>query len=133
MYILFNLLEQEWFTNLLTAVALAVGAGLSTLIGLFFNNLAKKFKNEKALKVISLVEDLIKDVVLTVQQTFVESLKVEGKFDEKAQKEALRKAFDLVLANLTKEAKEVLDELYGDFEQWILIQIESAIQIFVKK
>lgn len=133
MYILFNLLEQEWFTNLLTAVALAVGAGLSTLIGLFFNNLAKKFKNEKALKVISLVEDLIKDVVLTVQQTFVESLKAEGKFDEKAQKEALRKAFDLVLANLTKEAKEVLDEVYGDFEQWILIQIESAIQIFVKK
>lgn len=133
MYILFNLLEQEWFTNLLTAVALAVGAGLSTLIGLFFNNLAKKFKNEKALKVISLVEDLIKDVVLTVQQTFVESLKAEGKFDEKAQKEALRKAFDLILANLTKEAKEVLDEVYGDFEQWILIQIESAIQIFVKK
>lgn len=133
MYILFNLLEQEWFTNLLTAVALAVGAGLSTLIGLFFNNLAKKFKNEKALKVISLVEDLIKNVVLTVQQTFVESLKAEGKFDEKAQKEALRKAFDLVLANLTKEAKEVLDEVYGDFEQWILIQIESAIQIFVKK
>lgn len=133
MYILFNIMEQEWFTNLLTAVALAVGAGLSTLIGLFFNNLAKKFKNEKALKVISLVEDLIKDVVLTVQQTFVESLKAEGKFDEKAQKEALRKAFDLILANLTKEAKEVLDEVYGDFEQWILIQIESAIQIFVKK
>jgi len=133
MYVLFNIIEQEWFTNLLTAVALAVGAGLSTLIGLFFNNLAKKFKNEKALKVISLVEDLIKDVVLTVQQTFVESLKKEGKFDEKAQKEALEKAFDFVLANLTKEAKEVLDEVYGDFEQWILIQIESAIQIFVKK
>lgn len=133
MYILFNIIEQEWFTNLLTAVALAVGAGLSTLIGLFFNNLAKKFKNDKALKVISLVEDLINDVVLTIQQTFVESLKTEGKFDEKAQKEALRKAFDLVLANLTKEAKEVLDEVYGDFEQWILIQIESAIQIFVKK
>ena len=79
MITLFNLLEQEWFVNLIAAVAIALGAGLSMLIGLLFKRLADnieaKTKDKKYANVVNTVNQLIQSAVLTVQQTFVEQLK----------------------------------------------------------
>ena len=131
MNILFNLLEQEWFVNALAAVAIAIGAGLSTLIGLWFKKLADKVaantKDEKYVKVVNTVNQLIQDSVLAVQQTFVSQLKKDGKFDPESQKLAFDKAFEAILANLTVEAEAILTEIYGDFKKWIAIQIEMIV------
>lgn len=128
---LFNLLEQDWFITILTALATAVAAGLTTLIGLGFNKLAKwleqKGISEKHARILTQVKDLIQDSVLTIQQTFVEQLKKDGKFTPENQKEALNKAVELVIENLTTEAEEVLREIYGDFNKWLTIQIEAII------
>lgn len=126
-----NLFEQEWFVNLLGVLATAVGAGLSTLIGLWFKRLADnvkaKTKNEKVNEVLHRVRNLVQDAVLTVQQTFTEQLKKDGKFDKEQQKIALQKAIDIILANLTEEAKDILNEIYGDIYKWLEVQIEATI------
>jgi Na+-translocating ferredoxin:NAD+ oxidoreductase RnfG subunit len=124
-----NLLEQ-----LLLTVITAVGAGLSTLIGLWFKRLADnvkaKTKNEKVNEVLYRVRNLVKDAVLTVQQTFTEQLKKDGKFDKEQQKIAFQKAIDIILANLTEEAKDILNEIYGDIYKWLEVQIESIIALW---
>lgn len=126
-----NLFEQEWFVNLLGVLATAIGAGLSTLIGLWFKRLADnvkaKTKNEKVNEVLYRVRNLVQDAVLTVQQTFTEQLKKDGKFDKEQQKIALQKAIDIILANLTEEAKDILNEIYGDIYKWLEVQIEATI------
>lgn len=131
MNILFNLLEQEWFVNALAVVAIAISAGLSTLIGLWFKKLADKVeantKDEKYTRVLNTVNQLIQDSVLAVQQTFVSQLKKDGKFDPENQKIAFNKAFETILANLTVEAEAILTEIYGDFKKWIAIQIEMIV------
>lgn len=129
-----NLFEQEWFVNLLGVLATAVGAGLSTLIGLWFKRLADnvkaKTKNEKVNEVLHRVRNLVQDAVLTVQQTFTEQLKKDGKFDKEQQKIALQKAIDIILANLTEEAKDILNEIYGDIYKWLEVQVESTIALW---
>lgn len=121
-----NLLKQ-----LLLTVLAAVASGLSTLIGLWFKRLADnvkaKTKNEKVSEVLHRVRNLVQDAVLTVQQTFTEQLKKDGKFDKEQQKIALQKAIDIILANLTEEAKDILNEIYGDIYKWLEVQIESII------
>jgi hypothetical protein len=128
-----NLFEQEWFVNLLGVLATAIGAGLSTLIGLWFKRLADnvkaKTKNEKVNEVLYRVRNLVQDAVLTVQQTFTEQLKKDGKFDKEQQKIALQKAIDIILANLTEEAKDILNEIYGDIYKWLEVQVESIIAL----
>lgn len=128
-----NLFEQDWFVNLLGVLATAVGAGLSTLIGLWFKRLADnvkaKTKNEKVNEVLYRVRNLVQDAVLTVQQTFTEQLKKDGKFDKEQQKIALQKAIDIILANLTEEAKDILNEIYGDIYKWLEVQVESIIAL----
>lgn len=127
------LFEQEWFVNLLGVLATAIGAGLSTLIGLWFKRLADnvkaKTKNEKVSEVLHRVRNLVQDAVLTVQQTFTEQLKKDGKFDKEQQKIALQKAIDIILANLTEEAKDILNEIYGDIYKWLEVQVESIIAL----
>lgn len=128
------LFEQEWFVNLLGALLTAIGAGLSTLIGLWFKRLADnvkaKTKNEKVNEVLHRVRNLVQDAVLTVQQTFTEQLKKDGKFDKEQQKIALQKAIDIILANLTEEAKDILNEIYGDIYKWLEVQIEATIALW---
>lgn len=128
------LFEQEWFVNLLSVLVAAVGAGLSTLIGLLFKRLADnvkaKTKNEKVNEVLYRVRNLVQDAVLTVQQTFTEQLKKDGKFDKEQQKIAFQKAIDIILANLTEEAKDILNEIYGDVYKWLEVQVESIIALW---
>ena len=128
------LFEQEWFVNLLGVLATAIGAGLSTLIGLWFKRLADnvkaKTKNEKVNEVLHRVRNLVQDAVLTVQQTFTQQLKKDGKFDKEQQKIAFQKAIDIILANLTEEAKDILNEIYGDIYKWLEVQVESTIALW---
>ncbi len=122
---------NEIWLNLLYTVIGAVGLGLAGLIGWGFTELnrwlATKTKNEKLFRATNVAQNLIVQVVQTVQQTFVDQLKKDGKFDKDAQKEALEMAVKQVYANLSPDIMEVLEGLYGDIREWITIQIESTI------
>jgi uncharacterized membrane protein len=125
--VLFNLLAEAWFVNILSIVGTAVAGLISFYVMELTKRLAKKAKNENLVAAISLVQKLIIDVVNTVQQTFVEQLKKDGKFDKEAQAKALEMAVQQVLLNTSAEAKQLITEAYGDFGKWITLQIESVI------
>lgn len=124
-------LESEFFKNLLATVALALGTALSTLIGMLFKRLtdwvAEKAKGQKYKRTLETIEASIRSAVLMVQQTFVDNLKKEGKFDSEAQAKALELAVKTAASQINDEMKKVIEELFGDIEEWLKTQIEAFI------
>lgn len=83
--------------------------------------------NELAKKYISLLSSTITNCVIATNQTYVETLKKQGKFDVEAQKEAFNMTLNAVMALLTDEAKQYLSEIYGDLNTYITNQIEATV------
>ncbi len=90
-------------------------------------------KNENAS---NLVKDALSDVmdaVLYVNQVYTESLKASGRFDEKAQKEAFNRAYVEAMNMISDEAKKVIEQLYGSFDKWLQLKIESSVNMAKKQ
>ena len=83
--------------------------------------------NELAKKYISLLSSTITNCVIATNQTYVETLKKQGRFDAEAQKEAFNMTLNAVMALLTDEAKQYLSEIYGDLNTYITNQIEATV------
>ena len=83
--------------------------------------------NELAKKYISLLSSTITNCVIATNQTYVETLKKQGRFDAEAQKEAFNMTLNAVMALLTDEAKRYLSEIYGDLNTYITNQIEATV------
>jgi hypothetical protein len=90
-----------------------------------------KSQEEKELmsKYLSMVEKTVTDCVMATNQTYVDSLKQEGKFDADAQKTAFNKTLDAVLAILTDDAKVYLTQIFGDLNVYLTNLIESQVKI----
>ena len=76
-----------------------------------------------------MVEDTVAKCVLATNQTYVDSLKAEGKFDTEAQKIAFDKTLNAVLAILTDDAKNYLTHIFGDLNVFLSNLIESQVKI----
>lgn len=83
--------------------------------------------NQTAEKYIQMLSQTIVDCVIATNQTYVNSLKEQGKFDAEAQKIALQKTCNAVLTILSDDAKDYLSNIFGDLETYILQKIESAV------
>ena len=86
-------------------------------------------EKELAEKYLNMVEDTVTKCVLATNQTYVDSLKAEGKFDTEAQKIAFNKTLDAVLAILTDDAKNYLTHIFGDLNVFLSNLIESQVKI----
>ena len=91
------------------------------------NELEANTDNELAKKYISLLSSTITNCVIATNQTYVETLKKQGRFDAEAQKEAFNMTLNAVKALLTDEAKQYLSEIYGDLNTYITNQIEATV------
>ena len=80
-------------------------------------------------KYLSMLTSTITDCVIATNQTYVDALKAEGKFDAEAQKKAFSLTCDAVLSILTDDAKEYLSESLGDLESYITSKIESQVKL----
>lgn len=86
--------------------------------------------NEIAQKYIDLIYETVKKCVLATSQTFVDSLKANGEFDEEAQKEAFKRTMDAVLLILSDDAKEYITEMTGDLEVYLTQLIEAQVHLY---
>ena len=86
-------------------------------------------EQELASKYLNMVEQTVTNCVIATNQTYVDSLKSEGKFDAEAQKIAFNKTMDAVLAILTDDAKEYLTQIFGDLNVFLSNLIESQVNI----
>ena len=68
--------------------------------------------------------------VIATNQTYVDALKKEGKFDLEAQKKAFEQTRDAVLAILDEESKKYLASIFGDLDLYISQQIEANVNMY---
>ena len=69
----------------------------------------------------------ITDCVIATNQTYVESLKAQGKFDAEAQKKAFELTSNAVLSILSQDAQEYLTSAVGDLNAYITKKIEAEV------
>lgn len=86
-----------------------------------------KTNNDMAKKYIEMLGDTITNCVIATNQTYVEALKKQGKFDEAAQKIAFEKTYQAVLDTLSDEAKVYLANIYGDLNALLTNRIEAEV------
>lgn len=90
-------------------------------------------KNEK---ISNLIKDALSDVmdaVLYVNQIYTDSLKASGKFDQEAQEEAFNRTYVEALNMISEEAKKAIEQVYGSFDKWLQIKIESSVNVAKKE
>ena len=86
-----------------------------------------KIKNEKVAGLLTQATEAVMNAVRSVFQTYVEQLKADGTIDEEKQRNALLKAKDLALSQMTDEVKTYIQINYGDLQQWLTTSIEATI------
>lgn len=84
-------------------------------------------KSATAAKYIKMARETVAACVTATNQTFVEALKQQGKFDKEAQEEAFRRTKDAVLSILTADAQTYLVELVGDVDVYLNALIEAQV------
>lgn len=89
--------------------------------------IAMDIDNEMASKYITMLTNTIAECVVATNQTYVDSLKQQGKFDLEAQKQAFSLTQDAVLAILSDDAKEYLTAAYGDLNLYLTKKIEAEV------
>ena len=83
--------------------------------------------NEVLVKYLTMLSDTVCDCVIATNQTYVNSLKAQGKFDAEAQKVAFEMTYKAVIAVLSDDAKEYLTNIYGDLSIYITNMIEAEV------
>ena len=102
---------------------------LVTLIHAKKQELLEKAKNDTTKKYIELLDKTITECVIATNQTYVDALKKAGSFDAEAQKQAFQLTYDAVMAILTDDAQEYLNEAIKDLNTYITTRIESQVVV----
>lgn len=93
------------------------------------NQLAENSNSIAQKKYLTMLNDTITNCVIATTQTYVSSLKNQGKFDAEAQKTAFNMTYEAVMALLTEEAIKYLNETIGDLELYISNKIEADVNL----
>lgn len=91
------------------------------------NEINSKTDNETAQKYINMIYQTVVDCVIATNQTYVDSLKKSGSFDEAAQKEAFNRTMNAIITILSDDAKEYITEATGDLNTYLTQLIEAEV------
>lgn len=88
-----------------------------------------KIKNDNEIldKYLSMLAETVTKCVIATNQTYVETLKKEGKFDAEAQKVAFEKTYTAVMEIISVDMVDYLTEAVGDFETFLMQSIEAEV------
>ena len=120
---------QQVFTLVLIPLLGVVVKYFVQFINIKAEELQQNTDNAIFKKYIGMLNDTISMAVIATNQTYVDSLKEQGKFDAEAQKIALQKTYETVMSTLTSEAKVYLNSVIADLEKYILASIESEVKL----
>jgi small GTP-binding protein len=84
---------------------------------------------ERSLRVLDGAAKLIKQVVISTTQTYVDNLKKDGVFDKDAHAEAFNKTKEKAIQLLSAETVDLVEEIYGNFDLWLETKIEETVHI----
>jgi hypothetical protein len=124
-------MSQETLNIILTSVVVPVLIALTTVIVNYLNKLGADLKakadSRELDKYITIAEDAISTAVTSVTQTFVETIKGTGGWDEAAMKLAFEDTKSKAISIMGFAAQEALQAAYGDVDEWIDNKIESYV------
>ena len=89
--------------------------------------LKQQTDSELAKKYLDMLDNTITDCVIAMNQTYVNSLKQQGKFDSEAQKKAFTDVYNKVIAILGQDAIEYLNSAVGDLNEYISSKNEKEV------
>lgn len=93
------------------------------------DNIADERDSTIEKKYLDMLSNTITNCVIATTQTYVDSLKKQGKFDAEAQKVAFNQTYSAVMNILSEEAKEYLTVAVGDLNLYITQKIEAEVNI----
>lgn len=119
---------NEILINIISVIVTAVIIPVITLVGgKLVSWLNAKVNNEKANAMLTAATNAVVNAVRSVLQTYVDTLKANGKFDESSQKIALIKAKKLALESMNEEVQKYIGTTYGNIDTWITTMIEATL------
>ena len=77
--------------------------------------------------IIYALENIVNKAVITTNQTFVNELKKQGKFDKEAMQEAYRRTYESIVASLSQSFFEYIDEEAVDIDALLKNMIETSV------
>ena len=77
--------------------------------------------------IIYALENIVNKAVITTNQTFVNELKKQGKFDKEAMQEAYRRTYESIIASLSQSFFEYIDEETVDIDVLLRNMIETSV------
>ena len=123
------------FTNLCYIIISSCGIALAKYICSVINQkineiqISTELKQyEKLNQYLDSAQEAISNVVLTITQTYVETLKKQGCFNEAAQMEAKNRAVTMAKQLLTEESQKAIIAVYGDLNVYLDTAIEALVQ-----
>lgn len=123
----------EFITNIFQVCIIPLLGVLTTFLVKWLqiksSELQIKMDNDIANKYMDMLTNTITECVLATNQTYVEALKQQNKFDLEAQKIAFDKTSEAVMAILTEDAKKYLESAVGDLELFIKQKIEAEVNL----
>lgn len=126
-----EILTSELLITLIQAVIIPAIPVLVTYLVKFLkaksDQATVKIDNELIRIYLNEATDAVLQAVTYTAQTYVDSLKKQGKFDKEAQEQAFNTAKDVALKLLTEEAKRMITDLYGDLTIWLDTKIEQTV------
>ena len=125
---------NEIVLSIISAVVTTVVLPLLTLGGTKLIQLINQtIKDAKTRNLLTGLAEIVERAVRSVTQTYVDSLKRDGKFDQEAQHKALLLAKETILTELNEETKSFIETNYGSIDSFVTSQIESTINLLKTK
>lgn len=120
--------DTEFWNNVLMWALGLVGTIVTGILVPYITNLLKsKTDNVNLEYVINELSQTVTTSINHINQTFVNQLKADGKFDAENQSKALQMAVTESVNNLTKKTVNILGKNGIDVEKLIISYIESEI------
>ena len=88
---------------------------------------AARLAPSKYSEIIYGLENIVSKAVITTNQTFVNELKKQGKFDKEAMQEAYRRTYESIIASLSQSFFEYIDEEAVNIDELLKNMIETSV------
>lgn len=123
-----NILEPILYAVVTTAIPI-IATYISKFLVAKKEQINTQVKNEKLNKYLETALDAVNQAVLAVSQTYVDTLKENGKLSVAAQNEAKSRAVEIAASLITNDTQNAIKQLYGDFDKWLDSTIERFVNI----
>lgn len=126
-------MDSEMLTTIFEVCIIPILGVLTTFFVKWVNAKSKEIQTNvddaTLKKYLDMLTDTITNCVIATNQTYVESLKAQGKFDAEAQKEAFKRTSEAVMSILNQDAVEYLSTAVGDLDTFINKKIEAEVNL----